>query len=177
MSDSHATPSDLPRRDFLKLAWGTLATATGLGLGYIGLRFLGSRVGEGDFGGPVTAGRVDDFPPGTVTPVSSGQFYLVRGEDGGFLALYRKCTHLDCVVLWEEAEGRFQCPCHGSVFQPDGDVLNPPAPRPLARFPVTFEDGKVIVDTGALIERVAVGPEDVVFPPAPTPTAVEEEAP
>lgn len=169
--------ASLPRRDFLKLAWGTLATTAGLGLGYISLRFLGSRVGEGTFGGPVTAGRIDDFPPGTVTLVSSGQFFLVRGEDGGFLALYHKCTHLDCVVLWEEAEGRFQCPCHGSVFQMDGAVLNPPAPRPLAHFPISFEDGKVIVDTGALTERAAVGADDIAYPPAPTSTPTEAGLP
>jgi cytochrome b6-f complex iron-sulfur subunit len=158
----------LPRRDFLKLVWGALATGTAVGVGYIGLRFLASRVGQGDFGGPVTAGPVEDFPPGTVTPFVNGQFYLVRQPDGGFLALYRKCTHLDCVVLWDEAAGRFHCPCHGSLFEPDGRVLNPPAPRPLVRFPITFEDGKVVVDTGTLIERAATSPEDAAYP---TPTA------
>jgi len=162
------------RRDFLTLAWGTLASAAALGAGYISLRFLTSRVGEGDFGGPITAGLVTDFPPGTVTPFNSGQFYLVRGEDGGFLALYRKCTHLDCVVLWDEIGRSFHCPCHGSQFTADGNVLNAPAPRPLARFAVIFEDGKVIVDTGALFERGIVGPEDVVYPP-PEPTSVPNE--
>ncbi len=172
MSERPAPRPDCPsepgpgatRRDFLKLAWGALGTAAAVGAGYVTLRFLASRVGQGDFGGPVTAGLIDDFPPGTVTPFPAGQFYLVRGDDGGFLALYRKCTHLDCVVLWDEEGRRFHCPCHGSRFEPDGAVLNPPAPRPLARFPVTFGDGKVIVDTGALIERPTVGPDEIAYP-------------
>jgi cytochrome b6-f complex iron-sulfur subunit len=68
--------------------------------------------------------------------------------DGGFLALYRKCTHLGCAVPWNPAEGRFVCPCHASAFETDGQVINPPAPRPLDRFVVTIVDGMVKVDTG-----------------------------
>jgi cytochrome b6-f complex iron-sulfur subunit len=70
------------------------------------------------------AGIVDDFPPGSVTPFNAGRFYLVRQQDGGFLALYRKCTHLGCAVPWNPAEGRFVCPCHASAFEMDGQVIN-----------------------------------------------------
>lgn len=158
-------PAQLPRRDFLRLAWGVLGGLAAAGAGFIGLRFLTSRATEDAFGGVIEAGRLADFPPGSVTPFPAGRFYLVRLADGGLLALHRRCTHLACVVLWDAEAGRFNCPCHGSEFQPDGAVLNPPAPRPLVRFPVIVEGDTVSVDTGTPIERDRTGPQDVVYPP------------
>src|SRR5438094_4748795 len=42
-----------------------------------------------------------------------GRFFLLHAP-GGIIAAYRKCTHLGCVVPWNEAEDRFHCPCPGS---------------------------------------------------------------
>ena len=92
-------------------------------------------------------GRPTRFAPGSVTAFPAGKFYLVRLADGGFLALHRQCTHLGCSVPWDEASGRFACPCHASVFDLRGDVLAPPAPRPLDLFAVRIENGIVKVDT------------------------------
>ncbi len=151
------------RRDVLKLAWsaaGILALAEG---GSVALRFLSPRVANGEFGSVIEAGKVDTFPPESVTPFNNGRFYLVRLKDGGFLALYRKCTHLGCTVPWNQAEGKFICPCHASAFEADGSVLNPPAPRPLDRFKVLIENGIVKVDTSAVIQRDHARPDDVVY--------------
>jgi cytochrome b6-f complex iron-sulfur subunit len=157
------------RRDFLAMSWrivGALALGEGA---YLGLRFLSSRKAEGEFGQVVIAGVVDDFPPGTVTPFETDRFFLVRFEDGGFLALCIKCTHLACNVNWNPKKQRFQCPCHGSEFQQNGAVLNPPAPRPLDRYSVIIqENGKVEVDTRQRLQRQQADSADWVYPP-PTP--------
>ena len=107
----------VPRRDFLGLTWRVVAAlAAGEGA-YMGLRFLASRKAEGSFGQVVTVGVASDFPPGTISPFDMDRFLLIRFEDGGFLALSTRCTHLSCTVTWNEARQRFICPCHGSEFQ------------------------------------------------------------
>ena len=156
---------EMPRRDFLGLAWGGMSLLAALGSGYVGLRYLTSQVANGEFGGMIVAGVVGDFPPGSVTAFNNGRFFLVRGEDGGFLALYHKCTHLACVVLWHEGEGQFYCPCHGSRFEADGTVLNRPATRSLHRFPVAIEDDTVLVDSGTVVEGEDIGTDEIVYPP------------
>ena len=152
------------RRDFLKLAWGAAGLLV-LGEGaLITYKYFAPKVVAGEFGGVFNVGTVDEFPPGSVTPVNAGRFYLVRMDDGGLLALYRKCTHLGCTVPWEQAEGKFICPCHASAFEPNGNVINPPAPRPLDRFTVSVVDGEILVDTGEAIKRDKVSADDVVYP-------------
>jgi cytochrome b6-f complex iron-sulfur subunit len=101
----------------------------------------------------VVAGPIERFENGSVTAFRDGRFYLARLEDGGFLALHRKCTHLGCTVPWVADEGRFICPCHASAFDMKGVVENPPAPRPLDLFAVRIENGIVKVDTSRPIQR------------------------
>lgn len=157
---SHSEPT---RRDFLKLAWTGLGALALLETTGMAVAFSLPRIAEGEFGSVVTVGPVDDFPPNSVTPFNQARFYLSRLADGGFLALYRKCTHLGCSVPWEQPDNQFLCPCHASAFDARGDVLNPPAPRALDLFPVIIEDGVVKVDTGTVIQRDRFDPSQVVY--------------
>lgn len=106
----------------------------------------------GAFGSKMTVGKVDDFAVGSVTRVREGRFFLVRIPEG-FLALYWKCPHLGCTVPWQAEEQRFHCPCHGSIYDIDGERISGPTPRPLDLMAVSIVGGKVIVDTGAISTR------------------------
>ena len=99
------------------------------------------------------AGRVDSFDKNGIYPFSTGQFILKRYQDGGFLAMSIKCTHLGCIVNVNSKTGGFNCPCHASQFDKFGEVLSAPATRPLDIYPITIENGELWVDTSKSIKR------------------------
>jgi cytochrome b6-f complex iron-sulfur subunit len=55
------------------------------------------------------------------------------------------CTHLGCIVEWNQGEQQFYCPCHDGYFDQFGEVIAGPPPVPLEQYPVTVEEGTVIV--------------------------------
>lgn len=142
------------RRSFLWKLWLFVGGVALLEYALIAIDFLRPhrRTPAGD-SGVVVAGPRDRFELGSVTAFPHGKFYLARLDDGGFLALSRRCTHLGCTVPWDAVEGVFVCPCHASAFDITGDVLNPPAPRPLDLHPVRIENGIVKINTAKRIKR------------------------
>jgi glycine/D-amino acid oxidase-like deaminating enzyme/nitrite reductase/ring-hydroxylating ferredoxin subunit len=54
-----------------------------------------------------------------------------RDSDGTLSIRSAVCTHMGCVVAWNDAERSWDCPCHGSRFTPGGDVIAGPARDPL----------------------------------------------
>jgi cytochrome b6-f complex iron-sulfur subunit len=153
----------ITRRDFLKAGLGILSAIAAVEVGIANLMFLRARSLEGEFGGSITAGAVTDFPPGSVTEFIEANFFLVRSEQGGFLALYRRCPHLGCTVKWSDDNQRFFCPCHASSFDKYGDFVSQPVPRALDTFKVMFKDGNVIIDTSRPETRESFSPEQLVY--------------
>jgi cytochrome b6-f complex iron-sulfur subunit len=146
----------ISRRGFFNRVWAWLGVIAGIELTGISLAFIfsgGKRSEKKDLSQVKTIGRIDDISPDSVYPFRSGQLYLVRMKDGGFLALSIKCTHLGCSIRWNEDHEKFICPCHSSEFDIKGNVLNPPAPTALNTFPVIIEQGVVKVDLGKKIKR------------------------
>jgi Rieske Fe-S protein len=56
---------------------------------------------------------------------------VYRDESGGLHAVSLRCTHLGCLLRFNSAERSWDCPCHGSRFDVDGEVLEGPAVDPL----------------------------------------------
>ena len=89
------------------------------------------------YGEHVTPGEVEsveDIPRGSGAIVREGLRKLAvhRDAQGNLHKRSAVCTHMQCIVHWNEAEKTWDCPCHGSRFDPQGKVLNGPANQPLA---------------------------------------------
>jgi cytochrome b6-f complex iron-sulfur subunit len=164
--ETRQTKEETSRRSFLSIFW--------VGLGIVAfIEFIGvvtafllprkKKTTAGDFGTIIEAGKADKFSLNSVTAFIRGKFYLCRLEDGGFLAVSRKCTHLGCTVPWSDKEKKFVCPCHSSAFDIKGEVISPPAPRALDVYHLYIENNILKVDTGKRIKRNRFNIDQVVY--------------
>ena len=105
----------------------------------------------------VDAGDLSSIPVGTPTEVAferkrvdgwkvtteKATAWVLKKPDNAVVAYVPQCTHLGCAYHWDDSSHTFVCPCHTSTFSIDGKVLGGPAPRPLDRFLVKIDAGKL----------------------------------
>ncbi|MEU3038603.1 FAD-dependent oxidoreductase [Streptomyces griseoaurantiacus] len=91
--------------------------------------FVGDRLTS------MTGPGVEEIAPGdgAIVQVGGKRTAVYRDETGVLHALSARCTHLGCLVAFNRAERAWECPCHGSRFGTDGEVVQGPAVRPLER--------------------------------------------
>jgi glycine/D-amino acid oxidase-like deaminating enzyme/nitrite reductase/ring-hydroxylating ferredoxin subunit len=83
---------------------------------------------------PANGGTVAEIAPGDgrIVRVAEETLAVHRDDRGQLHAVSPSCTHLGCHVAFNHAEKTWDCPCHGSRFGVDGEVLDGPAVLPLA---------------------------------------------
>ncbi|MBI3195126.1 MAG: Rieske 2Fe-2S domain-containing protein [Ignavibacteriae bacterium] len=147
--EQHENP--ISRRYFLEIVGGGAIGVAATGGVILTAQFLSPNV----LLEPSTkfkAGTIENYPPGSVTLNKEQKVFIVRAREGYLYAVSAVCTHLGCIVNWKPEEGTIACPCHGSKFDKEGNVLDGPAPRPLLRFAMMLdEQGQIIVDKGAIV--------------------------
>ena len=79
---------------------------------------------------------------------AAGRRLVIMNTGGRLTALDGTCTHEDADLgLGFFLDGRIVCPLHLSQFDcQTGEVYNPPAERPLPRYPLKTEGGRVLVE-------------------------------
>jgi menaquinol-cytochrome c reductase iron-sulfur subunit len=152
------------RRSFLnELIWGLSGIAT-LAVGIPIVGFLFAPLFRATPRRWRTVGTADAFAVGTTTEVSfldasplpwagvtaRTAAWLRRVSETEFIAFSVNCTHLGCPVRWLPDAELFMCPCHGGVYYPDGGVAGGPPPRPLVRYPVRVQNGRVEILTSPI---------------------------
>jgi cytochrome b6-f complex iron-sulfur subunit len=153
----------LNRRELLRRGWEIGGTLLGVSLGWTAYEALRPLAGSAG-GGSITLGSPADFQPGTATYFTEGRLWLVNAN-GHFFALSQRCPHLGCRVPFCKTSGRFECPCHGSVYDIAGEYVQGPAPRGMDRFELRLDKGTLVVDTGTLIPGPDRGKRDFLTPP------------
>jgi len=71
--------------------------------------------------------------------------YLVKTGDQ-LRALDSTCSHLGCRTKFNPDTKQIECPCHGGVYDTNGNVVSGPPPSPLAQVPVRVEHGRIMVE-------------------------------
>jgi Rieske Fe-S protein len=91
------------------------------------LHFIADRLRLNDRAG------IENVPrgQGRVIMLGDQRAAVHRTDDGQVLKVSAVCTHMGCIVRWNDAERTWDCPCHGSRFKPDGSVIGGPAESPL----------------------------------------------
>jgi cytochrome b6-f complex iron-sulfur subunit len=143
-------PERPDRRDFLTRVGVGACAAAAVGSGIVTVDFLKPKV---LFEPPTTfrAGSPADYPEGTVRFNKERKAYVIGGP-GGVYALSAVCTHLGCITRFLSDQNVIACPCHGSRFDPEGNVIEGPAPRPLPWLQVgTDVEGLLVVDTSIVV--------------------------
>jgi cytochrome b6-f complex iron-sulfur subunit len=134
--------AEIRRRDFLELAGKSILALGGL-LGVGGLVRLFSYEPADNQLSQFDLGLATDFPSGSRTVIPQASAILIHSPDG-FRALSLICPHLGCQV--KQVESGFACPCHGSQFNPDGNLKRGPADKPMRtlRVEVTSENRLIL---------------------------------
>jgi len=69
---------------------------------------------------------------GAIIDINGKKVAAYKNEAGELIKLSPVCTHLGCIVGWNNTDKTWDCPCHGSRYTKEGKVMNWPAQRDLA---------------------------------------------
>ena len=135
----------MKRRSFLKLL------ASLLGLSALGVfiyplfRFL-LPVESGAKARTIEIAK-SELPVGATKDVMIGTTpaIVINTRGKGFLAFSRVCTHLGCLVRYDQERQVFICPCHAGTFDLEGKVISGPPPKPLQKFSVRVEGNNLVI--------------------------------
>ena len=139
------------RRKFLRWLGGlTIVSTAAMVLTPIVGFLIPTNGGRAAGGGKVLVGTTADIPPGAGKVVAMGSKpAIVVNTEQGVKAFSAICTHLGCVVAWNDMIGAIQCPCHDGRFNPaTGAVVSGPPPAPLPPITVSVEGDQIFLTEG-----------------------------
>lgn len=135
----------MKRRRFLKFLLALFGTTSLVSLVYPLLRFLAPPERTEKTKSLVLAKR--EIPLGEAKNIVFNNIpAIVLNRPGkGFIALSRVCTHLGCVVDYDEENKRLLCPCHAGIYDLEGKVVSGPPPKPLTKLPLRGEGENIVI--------------------------------
>ncbi|MBZ4218679.1 MAG: Rieske (2Fe-2S) protein [Chlorobium sp.] len=137
---------DFERRGFLVKVVGGIGAAVAVSTIYPIIKYIIPPV--------LKVSSVNELIVGKATevPEKSGKIYqfnkdrvIVINDNGKLTACSAVCTHLGCLVHWDNAQNLILCPCHGAKYKQTGEIISGPQPLPLPVFKARVEGENIII--------------------------------
>lgn len=76
----------------------------------------------------------------------SGNLIIIRSSDTQYTVLSKICTHQGCTVSYNASSNQLPCPCHGSLYNISGGVINGPATQSLKSYTTNIEGNNLVIN-------------------------------
>jgi cytochrome b6-f complex iron-sulfur subunit len=134
------------RRRFLDVVLAAMGSVAMIGLLWPAVAYILPVRRRGGAMDRVSAGKEAGWAEWEARKVAvTGKPVVVVRTNKGFTAYSAICTHLGCIVHWNQGKREFECPCHAARFDAQGQVLSGPPPTPLPPYAASVVQGEVIV--------------------------------
>jgi cytochrome b6-f complex iron-sulfur subunit len=141
-------PGSPGRRTVLEWLIGGFLSLWGLAAALVGVSFLKAPSAEERHSeGRVKCGPFSSLPVGGGRLIrhGAGPLIVVRASETQVQAFSAICTHLRCVLQWDEKSQTVLCPCHAGAFDRRGNVLSGPPSIPLRQYPADVRADEIVV--------------------------------
>ncbi|NTW55210.1 MAG: Rieske 2Fe-2S domain-containing protein [Chlorobaculum sp.] len=137
---------DFERRGFLHKIVGGVGAVVAVSALYPVVRYIIPPEKKVKVVNELTVGKASEVPAG------SGKIYqfnadkvIVVNHGGTLTAVSAVCTHLGCLVHWEEAANELACPCHGAKYKQTGEIISGPQPKALKQYKAKIDGDSIVV--------------------------------
>jgi len=155
-------PSGMNRRKFMEIGIytisATIAAVSGAALARFAVgrsfdkerpKWVKVELGDNSAGGGRFQRVVLEYETkvGWMSKTARTLAYVQQTKKDEVIAISAGCTHLGCIVTWDDQEEIFKCPCHNGRYDTAGNVISGPPPAALRRHPTKVENGKIFLRT------------------------------
>ena len=137
---------DFERRSFLVKIVGGIGAAVAISTIYPVIKYIVPPVKQFSNLNELVVGKASEVPE------NSGKIFqfnkdkvIVINDNGQLTACSAVCTHLGCLVHWDNAQNLISCPCHGAKYKQTGEIISGPQPLPLPSFKARVEGEDLII--------------------------------
>ena len=137
---------DFERRSFLGKVVGGIGAAVAISTLFPVIKYIIPPVKKFTSLNELVVGKASDVPENTGKIFQFNKDRVIVINDNGQLtACSAVCTHLGCLVHWDNALNLIACPCHGAKYKQTGEIISGPQPLPLAVFKAKVDGENLII--------------------------------
>jgi cytochrome b6-f complex iron-sulfur subunit len=137
---------DFERRGFLHKVVGGVGAVVAATTLYPVVKYIIPPARKIKIVNELTVGKASEVPDGKGKIFQFNEDKVIVVNHGNSLtAVSAVCTHLGCLVHWDEAANELACPCHGAKYKQTGEIISGPQPKPLKQYKAKIDGDSIVV--------------------------------